>query len=39
MNNIAVEKQIEELNLTIEIIFFPYTKEVSTTMLKDKMKP
>lgn len=32
------ERQIKELNLDIEIVFFPYTKEVSTTMLKEKMK-
>ena len=35
---IQTEKQIKNLNLDIEIVFFPYTKEVSTTMLKDKMK-
>ena len=35
---LITEKQIKELNLDIEIIFFPYTKEVSTTMLKEKMK-
>lgn len=35
---IHTEKQINDLNLNIEIIFFPYTKEVSTSLLKDKMK-
>lgn len=35
---LKTEQQIKELNLDIEIIFFPYTKEVSTTMLKEKMK-
>lgn len=32
------EKQIKELGLNIEIVFFPYTKEISTSLLKDKMK-
>lgn len=32
------EKAFKDRNLNIEVIFFPYTKEVSTSMLREKLK-
>lgn len=34
---IQTQKQFKEANLDIEIVFLPYTKEVSTTMLREKL--
>ena len=34
---IATEKDFFEKKLPIDIVFFPYTKEISTTMIKDKL--
>ena len=34
---IETQKQFEEANLDIETVFLPYTKEVSTTMLREKL--
>ena len=34
---IQTEEQIEKLKLNIKIVFLPYTKEVSTSMLKNKI--
>lgn len=32
------EKDFKELNLAVDIVFLPYTKEVSTSMLREKIK-
>lgn len=34
---LTTEKEFKEKSLPIDIIFFPYTKEVSTSMIKDKI--
>ena len=34
---LQTEEQINKLKLNIKIVFLPYTKEVSTSMLKDKI--
>lgn len=34
---LKTEKEFKEKSLPIDIIFFPYTKEVSTSMIKDKI--
>lgn len=35
---IETEKQFKELGMDVEIVFFPYTKEVSTSGIREKLK-
>lgn len=35
---IDTEKKFKEKNIDVEIVFFPYTKNVSTSMLKNKIE-
>ncbi|MBQ8371405.1 MAG: adenylyltransferase/cytidyltransferase family protein [Clostridia bacterium] len=34
---IATEKEFKENNLPIDIVFFPYTKEISTSKIRERM--